>query len=234
MRTYRTQGGPFREAYFLSPDEIENACCDALKVAACLPTTPTAIDIETFAEKSWGLDYQDLGDGVLGCTMFGRKGVQKIIIAPSLAEGCEKAIERRLRSTIAHECGHALFHTSLFVTAMMEQQQTAFGDWANRAAPRVLCREADIFPDGQRKYDRRWWEVQANMAIGPLLMPQKLAIAALLPMMEERGKMGTRQLREGSRDQAARHLADVFNVNPAVARIRIEVLCPLTEGQLLL
>jgi len=38
--------------------------------------------------------------------------------------------------------------------------------------------------------------------------------------------METMVLPEGRREQAARHLADVFEVNPVVARIRIAELYP--------
>jgi hypothetical protein len=229
MREYRSQRGPFPKAVYFTQDEIETACDDALKLENLLPSAPAPVEIERFVEKRWGLDYRDLGVGILGCTVFSEKGVKQVLIAAELASQTDKVAERRLRSTIAHECGHALLHTSLFMNAFMDQNQPRFGDWSDQSAPKILCRESDIF---NTKYDGRWWEVQANKTIGPFLMPKRLVFEALAPVMMAPGKLGVSTLPDSQRETTARQLADVFNVNPAVARIRLDTIIPSTGDQL--
>ena len=183
--------------------------------------------IDRFVEKRFGVvpSYEDLPEGILGFTKFGRNGVQAIVVSRQLSEDASKVAERRLSATLAHESGHGLLHMHLF----------ALEDGTGQ---KILCR-----PDGVQgaggvgttiNYDGRWWEYQANRAIGALLLPRTLAQQALEFLLEGRGALGLKTLSSERRETAALALVDTFDVNPVVARIRLEDLFPPTGPQLAL
>jgi hypothetical protein len=93
-----------------------------------------------------------------------------MVVARVLADEGTAPAERRINTTLAHEAGHCLLHGHLF--AMEASPITLFGAdaVANSTGSKILCR------DGQRVgfYDGKWWEYQANQAIGALLLPRKL------------------------------------------------------------
>jgi hypothetical protein len=143
--------------------------------------------------------------------------------------------ERRLNTTFAHEGGHGLLHAYLFA---LEQDGVAslFENTVDPRAPKILCRDEHVAsaatsgPGCPRRYGGRWWELQANMAIGPLLLPKKLVLVALESHLEEQGSMGRKTLPRAKRATAARALADVFDVNPVVAEIRLAEMFPPSES----
>ena len=227
MRTFRAKTGPFTEQPYYKDEEIESICLDELRSADSLPATPERIRIDRFVEKRFDVTirYDDLADGVLGLTTFGPKGVQEVIVARALDDEGTKPAERRIRSTLAHEAGHGLLHAHLFVLG--QGSQPLFGDFSDPNAPKVLCRDIPGSSGRPRPgYDGRWWEFQANRVMGALLLPRPLVEQALEPFCIVRGSLGARALDLGRREEASRHLADIFDVNPAVARIRIDGLYP--------
>jgi hypothetical protein len=78
-------------------------------------------------------------------------------------------------------------------------------------------------------YHGRWWEFQANRAIGALLLPKRLVGQSLEELLVARGTFGTRVLLQERRQDAIRLLSETFDVNPAVARIRIDALHPVGQ-----
>lgn len=235
MRNVRSKVGPFSERPHFKLSEIERICTEELKTVGLYPSEPQPIRIDRFVEKRFGVtpEYQDLPEGVLGFTMFGPRGVEGIVVAKVLDNGEERVVERRLRSTLAHEAGHGLLHAYLF--HLGEKPKSLFDDADSK--PRILCRDVPDAPPATRGYDGRWWEFQANKAIGGLLMPRRLVEMALVAQKfcMEAGNLGQLALPSEKREAAARSLADVFDVNPAVARLRIEDLFPKrNEAQLLL
>src|SRR3546814_20913539 len=89
-------------------------------------------------------------------------------------------------------------------------------------------------PRGSRVTGRCWW-FQGNRAIGWLLMPRGLVTKAAAPFFEERGGLALPSLKEDQRGRAARELAGIFDVNPVVARIRLDdVFAREDSGQLTL
>lgn len=234
MKTFRTKNGPFNERPYYKDAEIEQICLDALRTTELLPSSPSPIRIDRFIEKRFGVSasYEDLAEGILGFTKFGAKGVQAVIVAKSLDDDGATSAERRIRSTLAHEAGHGLLHAHLFVLG--SKDHSLFGDFTDPNAPKVLCR--DVAGSAQRPgYDGRWWEFQANRAIGALLLPISLVQAAIRPFLEARGSLGFTALDPGRRGDAISLLADTFDVNPAVARIRLEQIFPsANERQLTL
>jgi hypothetical protein len=179
MRKVPTPSGPFPfQLYFEDLGEIDEICLEALKMQSLLPSKPAPIRIERFVEKQFKtpLIYEDLGPENLGCTIFNSSGaVEAILISRSLEEQNTIPARRRVRSTVAHEAGHGLLHGSLFMEA-------ASRDPLNGAVGKnqrlILCRSEDILVDSQRSYAGRWWEFQANQAIGSLLLPRYNADSA--------------------------------------------------------
>jgi len=238
MRTYRSKSGPFTEQPFYEPAEIESMCTTELEKVNLLPLSPAPIRIDRFIEKRFRIEpsYEDLPKGLLGFTRFGTSGVEEIVITRSLDEDGTRPAERRLRTTLAHEGGHGLLHAHLF--AFDVRPDSLFGDGLAPDAPKVLCRDGGVSGVGDaagRKPPYRWWEFQANQAMGALLLPKLLVEKGLDSVLVTRGLLGRQSLPPERREAAVRLLADMFDVNPVVARIRLEALFPASaEAQLTL
>lgn len=140
MRNLRSKTGPFAERPFYEGHEIEHICTDALREVGLLPSSPEAVRIDRFIEKRFKVvpSYEDLPEGVLGLTRFGKAGVEQIIVAKALDDESGRVAERRIRTTVAHEGGHALLHAHLFVLAT--PSKSLFGDFSDPDKPKVLCR----------------------------------------------------------------------------------------------
>lgn len=232
MRTYRTKTGPFREANYYSDEEIESLCLDELRSVGLLPDKPGLTRIERFVEKRFHVtpQYEDLEEGVLGLTVFGARGVEAVVVARALEEEENKVAERRIRSTIAHEAGHGLLHAHYF--ALGQTTRPLFGDFSDPRRPKVLCRGvADSGAMQRVGYDGKWWEFQANRVMRSLLLPRPLVQQALEPFLIARGSLGGRTIDSSRRVEAARHLSEVFDVNPIAAKIRTESLYPLRDDK---
>lgn len=231
MRHLKAKSGPFVEQPYFKKGEIESTCEAELVKAGLCPLGPEPIRIDRFIEKRFGVTptYEDLGESVLGLTRFNSKGVAEIVVAEALDSENSVVAERRIRTTLAHEAGHALLHTHLFVLA---SQEPLFGDVTDPGRPKVLCRDEGVVGSA---YKGQWWEYQANCAIGGLLLPTRLTLQALRPYLTAVGTMGVVDFDRSRLEQAARFLAETFDVNPVVARIRISQLYPEpAAGQTLL
>ena len=215
MRKVPTPSGPFPfQLYFEDLGEIDEICLEALKRQSLLPSDPGPIRIERFVEKEFktALRYEDLGPDNLGCTIFNSSGaVEAILISRSLEEQNTTPARRRVRSTVAHESGHGLLHGLLFVGG----NSPALGENQRR----ILCRSEDILLDTQRSYRGRWWEFQANQAIGSLLLPEPLVNTFL-------DQSGSRIPAPAERESLAKKAAAIFDVNPIVVRLRLDSLFP--------
>lgn len=226
MKTFRTTKGPFAERPYYKDQEIENICTDALREVGLLPANPEPIRIDRFIEKRFGVvpSYEDLPEGVLGLTRFGKNGVHEVVVANALDGDSSATAERRVRTTLAHEGGHCLLHTHLFVLAT--PSQNLFGDFSEPTKPKILCRDA-----ANSQYSGQWWEFQANMAMGHLLMPRQLIQQAAEEFLVTMGNLGGRRIDPERRESAIRTLANTFEVNPVVARIRLEGVFPDEGGE---
>jgi len=229
MKTYRSKSGPFLEQPFYEPSEVESICIDELQKLNLYPSTPSPIRIDRFIEKRFHIQpaYEDLPRGLLGFTRFGEKGVEQIVIAKSLDDEGTVPAERRLRTTLAHEGGHGLLHAHLFVLA--PRPESLFGDGLASDAPKILCREGGVSGvehAENRKAPYRWWEYQANLAMSALLLPRPLVEMTLMVVLPDNGSFAKPPLPHDRRDYAIHLLSTTFEVNPIVARIRLEGLYP--------
>jgi len=236
MRTYRAQRGPFSKQPFFKLNEVEQICTDELRRMSLYPEQPEPIRIDRFIEKKFGVypAYEDLRPGILGYTEFGPKGVESIIVSRSLVEEGTRPAERRISTTLAHEAGHGLLHAHLFVLAEeMARAASLFGADADVEGPKILCRDEAVAGHQRRsekRYDGRWWEYQANQAMGALLLPRGLVLVALDGFLSEQGLLRTKVFDETRRAEAASLLSQLFDVNPVVANIRLSLVFPVENA----
>jgi len=231
MKTFRSKSGPFSERPHFEPSEIDRICADELRKEGLYPNSPEAIRIDRFVEKRFGVvpQYEDLPGGVLGFTKFSKKGVEAVVVARALDAEKGKVAERRVRTTLAHEAGHGLLHAYLFA---LDEKPLHLFDADSHSDHKILCRDVQGDERKSRAYDGRWWEFQANWAMGGLLCPRALVQEAVKPFLVPSGSLGAVMLDEKRREVAARALADIFDVNTIVAKIRITELYPAETGQL--
>ncbi len=230
MKTFRTSTGAQRPYY--TEQDVENMCEDALRATGYYPDAPQAIKIDRFVEKHFKVSprFEDMPSGVLGFSSFGDRGMVSMHISQALVEEDTRSAERRVNTTMAHEAGHGLMHAHLF--ALSGTESTLFAHGSDVEQQKVLCRDEKTTP--KKVYDGRWWELQANMAIGPLLMPRRLLHEALAPFLLVRGTFGTLEIDSRRREEAVRHVAEIFDVNPAAMRIRVDKLYKPMGNQLTL
>lgn len=232
MKNIRSKSGPFTEHPYYERRDVEQICLQELKAVKLLPADPEPIRIERFIEKRFGIrpTYEVVPNGVLGFSRFGGRGLEAVVVSHTLAEDPSAVAERRVSTTLAHEAGHALLHAHLF--ALGDPQPGLFGEGVT--GPKILCRD-DAHPGRLQKYDGRWWEFQANLAIGALLLPVPLVTKALKPLVAAEGTFKLLEsLPASQRAKAVAEIARIFEVNPVVARIRIDELYPTGGGQLTL
>lgn len=223
MKRFPTSEGPFPTRLYYSDHEIEEICSTALAETNLLPTEPGPIRIDRFIEKKFGVQivYEPLKKGVLGFTVFNSKGVESVHIAPPTGESQLFVQEdRRINSTLAHEAGHCLMHTELYLERFAKG--TAFEDHPNVTQDRILCRdEQPNVQTRQRRYAGEWWEFQANRAIGALLIPKQLFLTFMQPFLKQSGTTLIPRLPIKTQRQAIEAASRVFDVNQMVVRVRL-------------
>ncbi len=227
MKSYSARSGNFNKRPYYDLKDVERMCVAELRMIGLCPEKPAPIRIDRFLEKRFGsaiVRYDTVPAGILGYTIFGPKGVQRIVIDRSLDEDGSAMAERRIRTTMAHEGGHGLLHVHLFGP----NSEPLFGDFTDPDKPKIMCR--DELKAGHSSYNGNWWEYQANMAMGILLLPHHLVEMALEPFFVPCGLLGIGRLDDSHRDEAVRTLAETFNVNPVVARYRLNELYPVNSG----
>lgn len=241
MKTQKVQSGPFTERPYYTDQEIESICTDELQRVGLFPSSPEPVRIDRFVEKRFGVvpQYEDLPQGLLGFTKFGPKGVEAIAVSRLLSDENSKIAERRINTTLAHEGGHGLLHAHLFALELRASALPLFKGIIDQKQHKILCRTDGVQGTGRGdetiSYNGRWWEYQANRMIGALLLPRSLVPQALETLLEGRGTLGLKTLDSAKRPEAVQILAEIFDVNPVVARIRLAEVFPLaTEGQLAL
>lgn len=231
MKTLHSKTPPFFERPYFKPGEIDQICARELRAAGLYPSRPEPIRIDRFIEKRFGITprYEKLPNGVLGFTEFGPHGVTEMVVSADLDADEGTPTERRLRTTLAHEAGHGFTHAHLFYLGT--KPLSLFGE--TDESPTILCRDVAGETDARRNYDGRWWEFQANQAIGGLLMPRRLVREFLQTVAIPAGSFSQISVSDAKKTQVVRQLADVFNVNPAVAQIRLaDILSAKDDRQL--
>lgn len=222
MNRSPTSAGPFPTRLYFTDDEIEELCLAALAETNLLTSKPEPIRIDRLIEKKFQAPvvYEDMGKGVLGFTVFSPNGVEAIHIAEPPGNLLTQE-HRRENSTLAHEAGHCLMHTQLFIEHFANH--TPFESHPQVTETRILCREEKRTVGPQKEYKGDWWEVQANRAIGALLMPKPLLPIFLEPFRIKFDTTKFSDLPAKARREIAEAASRAFEVNQIVARIRLEL-----------
>ena len=164
MKPFRA-GPSSKQPYFTPSADRPDLLRRTAQTKAFSRTSPEAIRIDRFIEKRFRVSpqYEDLPAGVLGFTKFGKNGVRAVVISAALDAEGGKVAERRVRTTLAHEAGHGLLHAYLF--ALDEIPLHLFDD-DSHSGHQILCRDVQGEEQKSDRYDGRWWEFQANRAMG--------------------------------------------------------------------
>ncbi|MEO6536183.1 MAG: hypothetical protein ABIT47_00690 [Candidatus Paceibacterota bacterium] len=222
MKNIRAFEGPHKDRPFYENHEIERMCIEELSTYNLLPDEPSPIRIERYIEKRLGITpaYEEIPSNILGFTKFGTAGAEAIVVSRSLQEDGTQSSERRVRTTLAHEAGHALLHAHLFMKPTRKMKELFDDEHTDMS--KVLCRDiVEKTSEDAPKYS--WWEFQANAAMGALLLPENLFRTAANPFFESTGLLGdTPVITQEGRGELERSLADVFDVNPIVVRHRVQ------------
>lgn len=204
---------------------------------ATLLTDPRPVDVENFAEYYLGLtpEYNYLSNCglIMGRMVFNDTNKLPIYDAESKRAEyisakrgmlivdntlLEDNSEYRLRSTVGHECGHWIYHSSYFY--VNPDQLTLFGTSDKMS---TACRKADI--EGRKRIlssDHDWLEHHAKYFSAAFLMPK----SAMKIVCGDKGMRDglSRKFPGFEEDFLASHVAEVFNVSVESAKIRIKQL----------
>ena len=191
------------------------------------------IDVDAVFLKGLGIepDYVTLPNGILGRTKFLADGSTRVEISRELLEQAERdtVARRRLRSTLAHECGHVACHTLLHL------KDAETGDLFSAAEPRgdpdsppILCRATTLDQPG---YGGDWWEYQANRCMAELLLPRRLFSMSLEKVVAGLGYSSFENAARGRDSSTATSaLADEFDVSSTMIVYRLQDLGFLGGG----
>lgn len=228
MRSWRDPASPWGKQIRFDDREFE-AMMDELRFNAggeCFQSG-RGIDVDLVMMRSIGTepDFVDLPDGILGRTLFKEDGSVRIEISRELCERAEvdTVARRRLRSTMAHECGHVACHRGLYIRDT--ESYSLFDDSVFARTPRresIMCRADSL---GRHGYTGEWWEYQANRCMAALLLPKTLFSRAVHAALEAREANSFEVvMRTGDAESIVRALADDFDVSLSMTVIRLEAL----------
>lgn len=231
---YRQRDGTDR--LWLSPTDIEAMMEDALRKSSLSPTEEDpAVDLERFIQAlGVRLDqYGDLEPSVLGQTEFYPDGSTRILINRDLTGAIDDdytppGVRGRWRATMAHEASHVLMHRVLF--EVNKDQGSLFRIPANAEAKQLMrCLKKNVLFRGSSASD--WREVQANLGMAALLMPQDLFRRLAARAVEEH-RIPPQALSCGSSAATAliSKMATHFDVSRQAAGIRLETLGILSQA----
>ena len=224
MRTSVDRSSPWGQRLWFEDHEFD-AMMDEVRIKAgqLLTSGPVAVDPEAILERVYGVvpDYVDLPSGVLGKTIFYPSGKFDVFVSRELADAAEsdEVVRRRMRATVAHECGHVVVHGHLHLVDSLTG--SLFGD-ATPPAPKVLCRQESVDRAG---YDGQWWEYQANRGMASLLLPKRPLGGFVRSILEERG-WGTLgdAIALGETESVIRQVMEAFDVSMQLAIFRLQEL----------
>jgi hypothetical protein len=227
MRSWRDPASPWGKQIRFDDHEFE-AMMDELRFRAGGTSFRQGhgIDVDLVMMRGIGAepDFVELPPGILGRTLFREDGDVRIEISRALCEQAEFDVtaRRRLRSTMAHECGHVACHRCLYIrdTESYSLFDDSMHDVTSRPEP-IMCRSVSI----GRGYTGEWWEYQANQCMVALLLPKSLFVRAARAALEVKKANAFEELmRTGEAEAVVRALADDFDVSLSMTVLRLEAL----------
>jgi Zn-dependent peptidase ImmA (M78 family) len=219
-------GLPWRP--YKSEDEIDTECECLLRQFLALPLlTPTPLPITTdlltvmIEEHAQQLDlYADLRENIEGLTTISSTTRPTVRINRQLS--ANPARVNRLRSTLAHELYHVVFHAPYY------QEQCKQGDLFTNSAPQITCSRDTILRP--KKVDWREW--QAAYGAGALLMPRTALRKMILAHSDAFGLPPYTEASQGA-EAIITLIATNFAVSREAAAVRLrqkEVLQAEADG----
>lgn len=236
MKSWNDPFSPWGKQLRFDDSEFE-AMMDELRTRAgarhCF-TSGRGIDVDRVLFRNEGIeaDYVDLPAGILGRTIFSEDGSVNVEISRALSDEAEhdRVARRRLRTTVAHECGHIACHRVLFIRDT--ETYSLFGD-ERTAVPAmdrkpIMCRPEGV---GDVRYAGEWWEYQANQCMSTLLMPRSLVAASVRETLSDGGfRSGEDCIRRGYGETLIRDVADEFDVSQTATLYRLQKLGFIPRG----
>ncbi len=177
-------------------------------------------------------DYVDLPPGIMGRTVFASDGRVTIEISRELSDTAEvdRVARRRLRSTLAHECGHVACHRSLFIRDT--ETFSLFSDTELSVSPTqrppIMCRPEGV---GNVGYRGEWWEHQANRCMAALLLPKRMLVASVRKRLTDGGfKSAEECVLRGDGENLIREIANEYDVSHTAVLYRLQSLGFIPSG----
>ncbi len=197
-------------------------------------TPGKGVDVDLVLLRAIGAeaDYVNLPVGIMGRTVFKPDGAVTIEVSRELSDQAEtdRVARRRLRTTLAHECGHVACHRGLFIHDT--ETYSLFADSQLSASstqrPPIMCRPEGV---GNVGYRGEWWEYQANRCMAALLLPKGMVVASTRKRIKE-GGFDTAEdcVRRGHGENLIRQLADEYDVSHAAMLYRLQDLGFIPSG----
>ena len=169
MNWVRDRTGRFQWRPYFDQGEIDVQCEDIVarfmksrvgSLSCPISTDDLTVMIEQdVSDLDLYANLSEEGRGIEGVSEFHRRKKPSVRIAKYLSQ--EASRKNRLRSTLAHEYGHVVFHGFLWTLEGDGRRSNA------RRRPPPRCRRARIVVAPQSD----WMEWQAGYASGALLMP---------------------------------------------------------------
>ena len=217
-RTRRFQQRPYYAEHELDEQcqEIVAGFLKAKYGSAAYPITTDDLTVmieRDVAELDLYANLAGEGRGVEGVTELRHRKKPSVRIARYLSES--PARENRLRSTLAHEYAHVVFHGFLW----------ALEDGGRKPGPvrshYRRCRRSRVVASPQTD----WMEWQAGYAGGALLMPIAPLAAIVQAALDEWGI--AKHVRQGDRrhSELVESVSQAFAVSKAAANVRLSKLC---------
>jgi Zn-dependent peptidase ImmA (M78 family) len=210
---------------------------------ATLLVTPQPVDIEDFAENylNLNLHFDNLSHNgsIWGMMVFNNRKIPVYVSELNRAEYfpvdantivldnslLEEKREVLLRSTLAHECGHSVYHRQIFEED--DNQLSLFPGEPKNNIAMAVCRKTDI-AGGFRasrdlKTDHDWIEHHAKYFSAATLMPRS-AMRIACEWFKAQTRVRMPQEISYQAYQLERHIASTFYVSQESAGIRIKQL----------
>lgn len=225
------KSGRFPQRLFLRAAEIDRDCERLVtaflqerhgEVRFPLSTDDLTVLVEQHSSSlDQYADLSDEGDDVEGMTCFLPGQLPQILISAQLTEQANR--QNRLRTTLAHELGHAFYHRAVFDHVFAAPPHMFE---AARAEPRTVCKRDSMM--GTTEFD--WLECQAGYVSGAILMPAQQVRRSVGDLLRDHGIHGAAVIGTAPAAEAERHVVASFQVSGEAARVRLRKLGLLADS----
>jgi len=224
------KSGRFPQRLFLRPEEIDRDCERIVqrllqerhgRIDLPISTEDLVVLVEEHCESiDHYADVSGEGSDVEGMTCFAPDARPTIHISHILSNAPRR--ENRLRTTLAHEFGHAFYHRAVF-DQVFQAPPNMFE--RTRAEPRTVCKRANMTETAE--FD--WLEWQAGYVSGAVLMPATQIRRFAVDLLRDAGVHGTAVIGTHIADAVEQEAMAQFQVSREAARVRMRKLGLLSD-----